>query len=193
MEPGILSLSTTQILAYELASREISHVLDAAAGEVWRAYGDDSLIGMLAEEARWAAFFLHDRIAGHAVREGKASACPIASRGLGFGELDAPRPNRLRAASAAPEHLEAAAHRKLVAELSTCNAALSGIASGYAWAFPPAHAVTAALRALEVWLDALRTELVQHRAPVVPGSEVDAPREPTASGARGVRLTTADP
>jgi hypothetical protein len=91
---------------------------------------------------------------------------------LTFDELSAPRLNRFRAPSAAPEHLESYMHRRFVAELSTCNAALCGISSGYAGAYPLAHPVTAVLRTLEASLDALRAELAKYSVVAGPAPSV---------------------
>jgi hypothetical protein len=179
------SLSRAQIVAYELSSLEQSRLLDDVAHLVWDAWGEHGLAGRLAEEARWAAFVLHDRIAVHAVRDAGVSKHRLAVGAISVEEVAFHRPNQLR--DGAPARDERA--RAIVTSaLRTARAAFSGMSAGYGAVYAPHHPVVTALRDADAATAALQREIAAVRLRDEEAHEAIRPRVVRASGEALLRL-----
>lgn len=170
--------SAVQLIAYELASHELSRLLDDCAHVIWRARGEATKIGRLAEDARWAAFLLHDRIAAHAVREGGVARERLAVRAMAPGDLALSRPNQICSGTSGT----ASDLGKVAAALTNGKAALIGIHAGYGSTLAETHPLLKMLISAHEALDALRDEVEEERARA---------GEPRARGGARVRRTTA--
>jgi hypothetical protein len=186
------SMSAPRALAHEASSHELARLLDDAAALLWRACGEDSRIGRLADEARWAAFVLHDRIARHAVEEAGAAPHQLAIQPLTPLDKVWRGPDRFArsAARARPGGLAADDGGELGAALSTCKATLIGISIGYARGCGRAHPLLEALRRAEQAVDALHAELAGAAPPVssarvrtIAPAPARGPRKPGARAA----------
>jgi len=121
-------ISLTQAIAYESASHELGRLLDDAAALIRDIYGEQSVIGRLADEARWTAFLLHDRIATHAIRHRGVPAEKLAIRALTPDDLICRSPGCFGAEHLSRGRLEL--ERRLAAALSTTQAAIVGMSGG---------------------------------------------------------------
>ena len=155
-------LSPAQAVAHEAASHELGRLLDDAADLLWRTHGEKSVIGHLADEARWAAFLLHDRVARHAVEDVGVQEHELAIRGLTPSDWLFRSPNRFEAEPLQPGEraaLDLEQHRALADALCTCMASVATLSEGYARACARSHRLEGALEDAEKAIDALRVEL----------------------------------
>lgn len=179
------SISRAQVIAYESASHELARLLDDAAALLCGVYGEESVLGRLAEETRWAAFLLYDRIASHAVRHSGVPQDHLAIRALTPEDLLSRAPNRFRAASSSRTWLDVEVQRTLSAALSTTKAVIAGMSGGYARAHVSSHPIMTALRSAAEAVDALQAELARDQRGDHDGggrSRAPAARPPRISG-----------
>lgn len=147
-------LSRAQVIAYELASLDLRDLVDDVAHLVWHLMGEDSLVGRLAEEARWAISILHDRMSVCAYRDTRVSKHRLASLLVG---PDMPALRR-------PQHREGARVdgrdlARATAAVSSGRATLLAMSAGYGAAYAYTHPLMAAFRAADAALDMLHREM----------------------------------
>ena len=153
------TLSAPLAIAHEARSHELGRLLDDAAALLWRACGEDSRIGRLADEARWAAFLLHDRIALHAVQEAGVDEHELAIQPLSAIDLVWRGPNRFEADAERGGATARDGDGELGPALALCKATVMGMSLAYERHCDRAHPLLEALRRAEQAIGALYAEL----------------------------------
>lgn len=157
-------LSAAQLNAYELASHELNRVLEHATDTLWHLCGPTSLVGRLADVARWSAFLLHERVRVQTLRDAHPQRRLLA-RSPRRVDFLLPHPGRFRLDSppgAVPlGPLDMGVVREIVRILTTCKASVRGMMGGFGRAVSPGHPVLEALLGVAQALNGLLRALLR--------------------------------